>query len=120
MGTSRSSRASRSWAAGARVFSGRPDPEWPITPALGERLAALWATLPAATGPKPKPPVLGYRGCFLRRGDGAEWRAWGGIVEGGPETTEEAREDPDRAFERQVLESAPAGVLPPGVARSPE
>jgi hypothetical protein len=102
------------------VFSGRPDPEWPVTPALGERLAALWVTLPAATGPKPKPPVLGYRGCFLRRGDGTEWRAWDGIVEGGPETTEEAREDPDRAFERQVLESAPAGVLPPGVARSPD
>lgn len=112
MGTSRSNRESQDWVAGARVFSGRRDPEWPIAPELGERLAALWATLPPAAEPKPKPPPLGYRGSFLRRRDGAEWRAWGGVVERGPEPGE-AREDRDRVFERQLLESAPAGALPP-------
>lgn len=104
------------WVAGARVFSGRRDPEWPIEPGLGEQLATLWATLPPSPGPGPKPPALGYRGVFLRRPDGTEWRAWGGVVEGGPGSAVQTREDRDRSFERQVLEAAPPGLLPPGIA----
>jgi hypothetical protein len=90
-----------------------------MAPELGERLAALWATLPTTAKPKPRPPPLGYRGCFVRRGDGAEWRAWNGVVEGGPGTTPEEREDRNRDFERQVLDSAPAGLLPPGSWHAP-
>lgn len=115
MGTSRSSRESRGWVAGARVFSGRPDPEWPIEPELGEQLVALWASLTPSAALRAKPPVLGYRGVFLRRPDGIEWRAWGGFVEGGPESVEEVREDRDLDFEHKVLKSAPAGLLPPGI-----
>jgi hypothetical protein len=115
MVTSRSSSALNRWTAGARVFAGRPDPEWDVPSEVAERLVALWDQLPPTGRPSRGPPPLGYRGCYLRRNDRAEWRAWGGNVVGGPGLAEEVRLDPGRRFELMVLETAPPGRLPPGV-----
>jgi hypothetical protein len=51
------------------VFSGRPDPEWTLSP---EAVDALASRVKKAVGsqeiPAPPPPVLGYRGFLVRGG----------------------------------------------------
>jgi hypothetical protein len=107
MGTSRLSE--HAWTAGVCVFSGRPDPVWPLASADAERLVAVWHALaPLATSP-PRPPPLGYRGCVAHDAAGGwRWEAYAG----GVRCVDELRSDPTRAFERLVIGSAPLGVLP--------
>ena len=101
------------WTAGASVFSGRPDPTWEVKPALGARLEKIWFSLKAEKIEPPPFPALGYRGCFLRGPRGREWFAFGGVVELRSMSRSEFRRDPSKRFERTLLESAPAGLLPP-------
>jgi hypothetical protein len=112
MATSRSSEQQPEWLAGASLFSGRPDPTWPIAPATARALVQLWQSLPETKDPMPPAPPLGYRGCFLRDDRGRDWRGYGGVVEHAWRRRREARQDPARSFERQLLASAPAGLLP--------
>ena len=110
MDTSSSGEAAQGWVAGASVFSGRPDPTWPLAAALGTRLAGLWDRLPAwFGGERPVPPGLGYRGCHLTAPDGRVWHAFHELVTLGPD----GRRDAQREFERALLASAPPGSLPP-------
>jgi hypothetical protein len=100
------------WIAGAVLFSGRRDPVWSVTPTFARKLVHLWTVLPATGDAMPDPPPLGYRGCFLRRPDGGEWRAYRGVVEGRSDAGREVRVDHERAFERLLVGSAPPGLLP--------
>ncbi len=99
--------------ATASVFSGRPDPRWEISPTLAAELERLWEELEAHVGPRPSPAPLGYRGCELILGD-VTYAAFGGVVGRSDGERDAARADPARRFERLLLESAPAGSLPPG------
>ena len=110
MATSRST-SENGWIAGALVFSGRPDPTWPIPPELAEELVAIWESLPP-TDTTVSVPVLGYRGCSLRDPEGRMWIAYHELVT----LSSERRRDDERRFERTVLSSAPTGVLPPSTA----
>ena len=110
MVTSRSPEAG--WVAGAGLFSGRRDPVWSVTPSFARKLVHLWTALPATGEAMPDAPPLGYRGCFLRSPDGAEWRAYRGVVESRSDAGREVRLDRERAFERQLVGSAPPGLLP--------
>ena len=109
MGTSRL-REESTWVASASVFSGRPNPTWAVPATLGERLAELWARLPAWIGERPQPAPLGYRGCGVAAPDGRVWEAFGELVALGAD----ARRDAAHEFERTLRESAPPGTLPPG------
>lgn len=115
MATSRSNEASASWTAGVKVFSGRPDPQWKLSPASARRLEALWQSLERFERTPPAPPPLGYRGCFTCEPSGRRWDAYQGAVTLSGPGVHELRYDPPRAFERCVLESAPPGVLPDGI-----
>lgn len=100
------------WRAGASVFSGRPDPSWELEPATARRLTELWDGLPPLVGePAPAPP-LGYRGCFAESQEGTRYEAYRNVVKLTRPRTE-IRYDADRTFEREILASAPSGVLPP-------
>jgi len=102
--------------ASASLYSGRPDPEWPVDDARVRALKRLWRTLaPSATAPRQAPP-LGYRGCALQCPAGHEWFAYNGVAtyRHGNETPEH-RLDAGRQFERALLDTAPPGRLPPGV-----
>jgi hypothetical protein len=103
------------WIAGASVFSGRPDPTWPISDELGVRLETLWSSLPTSRAQEAKPPPLGYRGCFVISPDGRKWTAFRQSVRLESAGRIERRRDNDRRFESTVLASAPDGVLPPWV-----
>jgi len=111
MATSRSNSES-DWTAGAFVFSGRPDPTWPISRAVADELVAIWETLVPTDDAVPTPPALGYRGCFVRDPAGRTWTAFHELVTRSSENGSETRRDDDWRFERTVLASAPAGTLP--------
>ena|SRR6185369_3509018 len=111
MGTSKSTEAERKYTAGVSIFSGRPDPIWPIPEALGSKLEKLFGELETFDGPATSAPPLGYRGAFLRDDAGHEWSAYRGVVT----FNAEARKDPNRAFERELLASAPDGIIPPAL-----
>jgi hypothetical protein len=110
MATSRSTSES-GWIAGAYVFSGRPDPTWPVPANVAEELLAIWESLPPADATA-SPPALGYRGVFLRDPDGHMWTAYRELVTLAGET----HRDDERRFERAIVSSAPAGMLPPFTA----
>lgn len=99
------------WLAGASIYSGRPEPTWPVDNASGEHIARLADGLRQAPAPAEGEAVearLGYRGCWLRAPDGREWRARGGaVIHDGAVLA-----DPDGAIERTILETAPPGLLP--------
>ena len=111
MATSRSTSES-GWIAGALVFSGRPDPTWPISSDVAEELVAIWESLVPSNDTAPTMPALGYRGCFVRDPAGPTWTAFHELVTLSIDSDSETRRDGDRRFERTVLASAPAGTLP--------
>jgi hypothetical protein len=116
MGTSKSSSRTDGWQAGVWVFSGRRDPTWPLPPEQVRRLEEIWSRLkPAVEAAAAGPPPLGYRGAFVQEPEGRRWYAYGGRVVIQRETLTEVRADPDREFERAVVDSAPPEVLPPAV-----
>ena len=115
MATSKSPE--KNWIAGAYLYSGRRDPSWPVSKPLVRKLQDLWETLPSSRE-KPSPSGLGYRGAFLRSPDSREWLAFKGIVSLTTLSESESRADPSREFERSLLSSAPAGLLPPDLQAS--
>ena len=104
------------WIAGASVYSGRPDPTWEVDDAAAARLVRQWEALPVTNEQQPPAPPLGYRGCFLRDAANHEWRAFRGVAVTDRNGRRDARRDADRAFERALLATAPAGLLPPHIA----
>jgi len=106
------SKSGEIWIAGAFLYSGRPEPTWPVSAAAAKRLQSLWAALPATTEPAPNPSRLGYRGAFLRTSLHREWIAFGGLVSLKTHAGIEVRADGERQFERDLLASAPKGLLP--------
>jgi hypothetical protein len=125
MATPRSGSKRSAWSAGASVFSGRPDPVWEVKPALAARLEKIWRSLTPSEIEPPPEPALGYRGCFLNGPRDRKWFAFGAVVtllspnrpksrsKSGPEFCSESRRDPAKKFERTLLASAPATLLPP-------
>ena len=94
------------------VYSGRPAPEWTLTPAETEELVSLLATLPSSGAP----PVvgLGYRGVLVRipwESGVATLRAGGGVVASEPEDGPTLA-DPGRRVERYLWESARRHLAP--------
>jgi hypothetical protein len=96
----------------ARLFSGRPDPEWRVAPEIAGELERIWEALGPWSGPLPQPPRLGYRGCLLRDAGGGEFFAFGGAVVLKRPGFQHAKGDPARRFEKRLLSSAPQGLLP--------
>jgi hypothetical protein len=129
MATSKSGSKRSAWSAGASVFSGRPDPVWEVKPALAARLERIWRGLKPSPIEPPPEPALGYRGCFLKGPRGRQWFVFGGVVtlhsprrlksrtksatKSRSESRHETRLDSAKKFERTLLASAPAGLLPP-------
>jgi hypothetical protein len=107
------SRLPNGWTASADVFSGRPNPEWPVPERVAEDLILRWRGLPLSDRRIPDRPLLGYRGCLLRAPDGREWHGYDRIVVAtGESGTRHSRTDNDRAWQRYLLQTAPPGLLP--------
>ena len=100
------------WIAGVFIFSGRPDPTWPVNNKLIKQLEKIWNSLEPLTDKYPSPSTLGYRGCFVRNNVDREWFAYDKIVIFKRNGSSEPRLDKQSAFEKLVLSSAPPGLLP--------
>lgn len=97
------------WTAGALLYAGRPDPTWTL-PETAEALVERFNRLARHAGSPPDQSQLGYRGVRLCAPDGRHWLAFNGVA--WLERSLDVRRDEGRCFERAVLDSAPAGVLP--------
>jgi hypothetical protein len=111
MATSRSLKLRGECTATASIYSGRRDPQWRVPVETARRLKELWEQLERSESVLPPRPSLGYRGSALDCGARGRWFAYGGVVGSG----DAYKRDPERAFERLVLESAPEGLIPPGI-----
>ncbi len=112
MATSKSDKRMTEWTGGALVFSGRPDPTWPVPNQVANELEGLWTRLKPWARSLPAAQVLGYRGAFLRDTSGREWLAYGGVVTLKAKKSSQSRQDPGRQFEKLLLASAPPRLLP--------
>jgi len=74
-------------------------------------LEKLWQALEPSQAASPAAPLLGYRGCTLDCGTRGRWQSYGGVVASG----DIHKYDPERKFERLLLGSAPANLLPPEI-----
>ena len=104
----------------ALLYSGRPDPRWPISARQVEQLQVLWHRLPKAgqIALRPPPP-LGYRGAVVECSSGRRWWAYNGIAESKTrDAVPEYRLDTECEFEKAILATAPVELLPEG-QRSP-
>lgn len=86
------------------IFSGRPNPRWPLSPPAARKLAELHRTLPPSAHEPPDLPGLGYRG-FVYELDGNIWRAWNGYVIG----SHRALTDYAKVVETLLLSHLPPG-----------
>ena len=96
--------------AGIDIFSGRPNPSWPLSRGSLDELREVWNTLDAIEAPlsiAAPPTILGYRGCFVLAGE-ERWLASGEVVTLQRPHGSESRRDKRREFERLILSSAPA------------
>jgi hypothetical protein len=118
MATSKSDKNTNQWIGGALVFSGRPDPTWSVPDLVVSELESYWAQLQPWVGSLPVTPGLGYRGSFLRDASGTEWHGYGGVLTLRTSKGIQSRQDPARQFEKLVLATAPAGLLPEEVKRA--
>jgi hypothetical protein len=104
---------STNFTAGVSVFSGRPDPTWSLSEEVGNMLLRLFEDSDSYKGSAVSAPPLGYRGAFLRDDAGNEWFAYRGVVTLTSPHSSDARKDPARQFERALVASIPAGLIPP-------
>lgn len=109
MGTSNSGEVFR---ARADVFAGRPNPEWVVDESVLQKLFDLWTRMRRSAEPRQDNPKLGYRGVYLEGPENRVWHAYDGIVTLTEHGIKEARRDKERRFEKTLLSSAPAGLLP--------
>lgn len=98
--------------ARAFVFSGRPDPTWPVAKQQAHRLEIVWSQLPTSAASHHPSPALGYRGVSLTCVGNKEYFALDGYVKRTIGYTTEWKKDSKRLFERLLLGSAPNGLLP--------
>jgi hypothetical protein len=112
MGTSKLAKRGGAWVGGASIFSGRPDPVWPVDQRNAKKLERIWESLKPWAGDLPSRPVLGYRGCLLRDRQSREWFAYENLVSLKARNVVISRRDDNHQFEKLLLASAPRGVLP--------
>src|SRR5262245_10485173 len=114
MGTSKSADAAPTWTGVVALFSGRPDPRWAVPGPAAGGVEAIWGALNSAADRTPAPPPLGCGGWALRAPAARVWSAFGGrvVLEHGRDS--ETPADPERRFERALLETAPGGLIPTG------
>jgi hypothetical protein len=97
--------------ARAIIFSGRPDPSWPVTNTLLKQLENIWNSL-EVTEKIPSSPTLGYRGCLLKDNINREWFVYKDFIRLSINGVSETRLDRHTKFEKLLLSSAPVGLLP--------
>ena len=96
------------------IFSGRLDPNWNIDQSIVNKLKELWNVMEPYHGDLPTPPLLGYRGSYMKCDD-TERFVFNKVVTMKRMGRSESRSDKDRKFEKLLLDSAPKGIFPDSI-----
>ena len=93
------------------LFSGRPDPEWTLSPDVSQQWEELWANA-ALTGKEvQRPAVLGYTGCRLQLSGSGFWLVYNERVSYYDDNLLICKTDTNRRMEFLLLHSAPEETL---------
>ncbi len=89
------------------IFSGRPNPAWPLTDEEAATLQAMTASLPAAAAPS-QSDGLGYRGIVVRNPGDSSWSltVFRDTVQILTAAKSDVRFDADATIERWLLGTA--------------
>jgi hypothetical protein len=93
------------------IFSGRPNPTWVLEKSLqAECVSRLKAMRPALDSAFPPPQGLGYRGFIVRVPKGLDCSGETLVYRGIAERGGRRYEDPDRRFEKWLLETGGSAI----------
>lgn len=83
------------------VYSGRPDPEWPVEDILAEKWLNIYREAPQVSEPVPETVVLGYRGIQFY-GGGEYYTVSNGYIR----HNNTLKQDAGRKLEKTILQTA--------------
>ena len=99
------------WLGGILIFSGKPNPTWPVDKKTGEKLEQVWNSLRQLPKKPQTKSVLGYNGCFLKKDENHIWIVNEKIVTLETKYGIETRLDNDEKFEKLLRDSTPNGFF---------
>ena len=101
------------WMCSANLELEETKPVWKVEKNKTKKLLELWNSLKTIVeAPINKTAYLGYKGTSLKANDSKEWYTSGNIVTLRNNNQIETRLDRSRKFEKELLKSAPSGLLP--------
>jgi hypothetical protein len=92
------------------LFSGRPNPEWELSPALYDQWKVLWEKASLTDKETERPSILGYTGCRLQLSGSGYWLVYNGRVTFYNDTVKISKEDTERKMEFFLLHTAPTEI----------
>lgn len=114
MVTSKSNR--KKWRCRLLIYSGRPDPQWPIAETAVDEWLKICHDAPLAHDTVPDASALGYRGVIFYKGNEEYYYIFNGHIRYMEQEKSILKQDEGRSLERSILNTAPAPVQKLGVA----
>jgi hypothetical protein len=101
------------WMCSAKLEMEDTNPVWKIETGKTKKLLDLWNNLKTVVeAPKNKSAYLGYKGTSLIADERTEWHIFGNVVTFKNDNQIETRFDRNRKFEKELLKTAPSGMIP--------
>jgi hypothetical protein len=101
------------WICSAKLDFEETNPIWKVENSKAKKLLGLWNSMKTVVeAPKNRPAYLGYKGTYLKADDSTEWHTDGNVVTLKNNNQIETRFDNRRKFEKELLKSAPSGMIP--------
>ena len=101
------------WMCSANLEMEETNPIWFVEKNKTKKLLELWNSLKTIVeAPKNKSAYLGYKGASLKAGESTEWHILGNVVTLKNNNQIETRIDRNRRFEKELLKTAPSGIIP--------
>lgn len=107
MGISRSNK--KKWRCRLLIYSGRPNPQWPVNDQLAEEWLKLCHDAPATNDTVPDAAALGYRGVIFYRGNDYYY-IFNNHIRYMEQEQSILKQDDGRALEKKILSTAPEGI----------
>jgi len=98
------------WKVTALLFSGRPNPEWVLTPVEQKNWMVLWKQAALSNTEVASASGLGYTGCRLKYDGHSHWQLYNGCVSFYEKETIFSKKDEERQMELFLLSTAPEEV----------
>lgn len=104
MGISRSNK--KKWKCRLLIYSGRPDPQWPIAETIAGEWQKACHDAPLANDTVPDAAALGYRGVLFYLGNDYYY-VFNGHIRYMEQEGNIMKQDEGRKLEKEILQTAP-------------